>query len=463
MKVAMDTKGKQDPAPGEGQLFARFRHKKLGLPGGQARIPQLPQVPRSIAELGVGVAVLNQLILKHLLLGGVLRNDELAKRMAVPMSLLEDPTQFLRTEAMIESHSRGASAVSDVRYLSLTERGRDRAHVHMEESSYCGAVPVPLQAYTAQVHEQTVRDQVADRAQVGEVYRNIVVDERLLNQIGAAFNSGSSIFFYGPPGTGKTFLAGQMVKLLHGDIAVPYAVEVEGQIIRVFDPVTHEPTAIPDARLGQALDTGGPEFDPRWAVCKRPVIVSGGELTPEMLDLQYQAMTGFYEAPLQMKANGGIFLIDDLGRQLVRPEVLLNRWIVPLENEVDYLSLHTGAKFQIPFDIMPMFATNLDPEEIADEAFLRRLGHKIHVTYLSERDYHKIFQQYCAADDIPYDAETVDQLIADFYVPSKRPLAACHPRDLINKVIDFSLYEGVEPRLTRESLARAWDAYFVSR
>jgi predicted ATPase with chaperone activity len=271
---------------------------------------------------------------------------------------------------------------------------------------------------------------------------------------------------YGPAGTGKTFLATQMLRLLQGDIVIPHAVVVEGQIIRVFDPVNH--AAVGDSE--SSAEAGQPEIrktheqamDARWVRCKRPVIVAGSELTLEMVDLQYQPAIGFYEAPLQMKANGGIFLIDDLGRQIVQPKTLLNRWIVPLENEVDYLGLHTGTKFQIPFDIIPIFATNLSPEKLADEAFLRRLGYKIHVDYLNEQEFHAVFEQYCMANNLEYDAELVDYLINDYYKPAKRSLAACQPRDLINKVIDFSLFDGLKPKLTKELLAQAWETYFVS-
>jgi predicted ATPase with chaperone activity len=450
----------------QAELFSRFRHKKIDLYGQEARQVDYPVQPQSLQELGISFSLIIKLFLKHLLASGSMRNDELAGKMAVPVSLLEEPTRFLRNEALIEGRGKGAAGVSGILHLSLTDRGREHARNYQEESTYTGPVPVTLAQYRQQCMKQTVRDQIANRGDVNSVFSNIVVKKEILTQIGAAFNSGASLFMYGPAGTGKTFLASQMLRLLQGNIAIPYAVEVEGQIVRVYDPVNHDAVEKAESTAAQNYpeirkpDEQG--MDARWVQCKRPVIVAGSELTLEMVDLQYQPAIGFYEAPLQMKANGGIFLIDDLGRQIVKPKTLLNRWIVPLENEVDYLGLHTGTKFQIPFDIIPIFATNIHPEKLADEAFLRRLGYKIHIDYLSDEEFHAVFEQYCMANDIEYDAELVDFLIKEYYRPANRSLAACHPRDLINKVIDFSLFDGDKPELTRELLAQAWETYFVS-
>lgn len=448
------------------ELFSRFRHKKIDLYGQAAHEIDFPVRAQVLEELGVSFDLIIKLFMKHLLVGGAMRSDELAAKLAIPVSLLEEPTQFLRNESLIEGRGKGAAGVSGIMQLSLTDRGREHARNYQKESTYCGPLPVTLEQYREQVKKQTVREQIASREEVNSVFANIVVNNETLTKIGAAFNSGGSLFMYGPAGTGKTFLANQMLRLLQGDIVIPYAVEVEGQIIRVFDPVNHVAVSKDNTSAAESQpklrEPYERSIDARWVRCKRPVILAGSELTLEMVDLQYQPAIGFYEAPLQMKANGGIFLIDDLGRQIVQPKTLLNRWIVPLENEVDYLGLHTGTKFQIPFDIIPIFATNLQPEKLADEAFLRRLGYKIHVDYLNEQEFHTVFEQYCMANNLEYDAALVDYLINDYYKPAKRSLAACQPRDLINKVIDFSLFEGVKPALTKELLARAWDTYFVS-
>ena len=392
----------------QAELFSRFRHKKIDLYGQAVHEIDFPVLPHTLEELGVSFDLIIKLFMKHLLVGGSMRSDELAARLAIPVSFLEEPTRFLRNEALIEGRGKGSAGVSGIMELSLTDRGREHARNYQQESTYCGPVPVPLEQYREQIKKQTVREQIASREEVNSVFANIIVKKQTLTQIGAAFNSGGSLFMYGPAGTGKTFLANQMLRLLQGDIAIPYAVEVEGQIIRVFDPVNHvvvgedETSAASQPEVRKRHEQA---MDARWVRCKRPVIIAGSELTLEMIDLQYQPSIGFYEAPLQMKANGGIFLIDDMGRQIVQPKTLLNRWIVPLENEVDYLGLHTGTKFQIPFDIIPIFATNLHPEKLADEAFLRRLGYKIHVDYLTEQEFHAVFKQYCMANNFEYDAE----------------------------------------------------------
>lgn len=447
-------------------LIEKFRHKKRDLFDEQAPAARMPDPPGTFADLGIGEPLVDKLILKHLLTAGGLRTDELARRLAVPLSLLEGPVSFLRREALIEARgARGeGGSIGALLELSLTDSGRARAHTHMAENAYAGPVPVPLDQYVDQVLAQTVRKQTADAGRTHEVFRGLVVRDEVVEKFGAAFNSGGSLFLYGPPGTGKSFLASQMIHLLHGDIAIPFAVEIQGQIVQVFDAATHEPvdghaTAAAAGSLVRNIDD---EMDTRWLRCKRPVITAGGELVPEMLDLIYQPNTGFYEAPLQMKANGGIFFIDDLGRQPVDTTVFLNRWIMPLENEVDYLSLHTGAKFRIPFDVLPMFATNIEPEQLVDEAFLRRLGYKVGIDYLSEDEFARIFEQYCEANALKYDRAHVEYLIQQHYRPGDRPMVACHPRDLINKAIDYCLYQGRRPELTEELLDKAWASYFVT-
>jgi SpoVK/Ycf46/Vps4 family AAA+-type ATPase len=310
---------------------------------------------------------------------------------------------------------------------------------------------------------QTVKEQVVNRELMEQVYGGLVIDPQVLRQIGAAFNSGNSIFLFGPAGTGKTFVASHMVNLLHGDILIPYAVEAEGQIIRVFDPTNH--IALPtEKRDSNQLVSSEKDSarDQRWLRCKRPVIIAAGELTMEMLELKYQEGTGFYDAPLQMRANGGLLLIDDLGRQIVNTSQLLNRWILPLEHSEDYLSLHTGIKLRVPFDVIPVFSTNISPEQLADEAFLRRLGYKIHMDYISEREYGEIFQQYCKTNGLEYDPEMVRYLIDELYVPRGRRMTASHPKELINKVIDFSLFEDRKPVISKELLRQAWNTYFLN-
>ncbi|MFH7325991.1 ATP-binding protein [Desulfurivibrio sp. C05AmB] len=454
------------------ELISRFRHQKRDLGGRTAPAPPMPPTPVAFEDLGVGEPVVDKLILKHLLSAGSLRTDELARRLGIPLSLMEAPVSFLRREALLEGRGeRNGGGIGALLHLNLTDQGRARAHEYAGENAYCGPIPVPLKQYVSQVLAQSVRRQTADRERARQVFNGLVVRDEVVEKIGAAFNSGGSLFLYGPPGTGKTFLAGQMVRLLSGDVAIPHAVEIQGQIVEVFDPATHQRTddqsaaeaLSPDSNDGGLIRDLNGRMDQRWVKCRRPVVVAGGELMPEMLDLVYQPNTGFYEAPLQMKANGGIFIIDDLGRQAVDPTLFLNRWIMPLENGIDYLSLHTGAKFRIPFDVLPVFATNIEPDSLLDEAFLRRLGYKVEIDYLTEEEFAKIFAQYCEANALPYDQEMVEYLVREHYRLNNRPMAACHPRDLINKAIDYCLYQGRPLELTAELLDKAWSSYFVTR
>ena len=440
-----------------------YRHKKLGKRGDQVNAFVYPPALKSQEALDVPASLLEKMLLKHLFTAGTQRTDALASKLCIPVTLLDKSITFLRNEALIEAHSRIHTSIGEILHLILTDRGRELARSYIEENAYVGPLPVSYGAYCQRVQLQTIKDQVVDRAQMQAVYGSLVIDPNVLRQIGAAFNSGNSIFLFGPAGTGKTFVASHMVNLLEGDILVPYAVEVEGQIIRVYDPTVHE--AVPVVRNEmQHLVASEDEraFDARWVRCKRPVVMAAGELTLDMLELKLQSSTGFYDAPLQMRANGGLLIIDDLGRQVVNTSQLLNRWILPLENGEDYLSLHTGLKLRIPFDVLPVFSTNISPHELADEAFLRRLGYKIHMDYITAEDYALIFQQYCATNQLQYDENMVNFLLQEMYQPQGRRLAASHPKELINKVIDFSLYEGKKPIITNELLKQAWDTFFLN-
>lgn len=439
-----------------------YRHKKLGakVVGAYDLSP-----PSAVTNdgLDVSISLLEKMLLKHLYTSGTQRTDDLAERLCIPVSLLDSTIVFLRNEALIEAHSRIQTSIGEILHLILTDRGRERARTYYEENAYVGPLPVSYQAYCERVEMQTVKNQVVDHQVMERVYGDLVIDANVLRQIGAAFNSGNSIFLFGPAGTGKTFVASHMINLLSGDIYIPYAIEAEGQIIRVYDPTIHQARPV-EKRDASRLVTREDEiaYDMRWVRCRRPVVIAAGELTLDMLELKYQSGTGFYDAPLQMRANGGLLLIDDLGRQVVNTSQLLNRWIMPLENSEDYLSLHTGLKLRMPFDVIPIFSTNISPEQLADEAFLRRLGYKVHIDYISNDDYEKIFKQYCVTNELQFDPEMVRFLIEEKYVPTGRRMTASHPRELINKVIDFCLFEGNEPAISKELLQQAWDSYFLN-
>ncbi|MFP4561206.1 MAG: ATP-binding protein [Thiohalorhabdus sp.] len=446
------------------EVLERFRHRKLSSPSGGSRpeASPCPAAPRAAADLGVGPETLLQLVLKHLHTGGAQRLDTLGRNLGVPASLLQDTIAFLRREHLVEVHGARPGAPSGTETYFLTQQGRERARSHLLDDGYIGPVPVPLDQFQRQIEAQSVAGTVVDRASMAEAFAGLVVPERVLEQLGAAFNSASSLFLYGPAGTGKTMLATQFARLLQGEVAVPYAFSVDGQIVRVFDPVYHVPTESRAPESGAAsLGRGGEDQDRRWVRCRRPVVIAGGELTADMLEPAHHAAGNFYEAPLQVKAAGGLLMIDDLGRQQVDVTTLLNRWVVPLESGVDYLALRSGAKFPVPFDAFPVFATNLRPKDLADNAFLRRLGYKVHLGPLDEDGYRAIFAQYCRANGLEYRDQAVTYLLREHYEPTGTPLIACHPRDLVNKIIEFALFEGEEPGLTEEALARAWNVYFV--
>jgi SpoVK/Ycf46/Vps4 family AAA+-type ATPase len=298
-----------------------------------------------------------------------------------------------------------------------------------------------------------------DRERLRNGFAHLIVDDKILEQLGPAVNANKALFLYGAPGNGKTVIAEGLGRAIGGDMFMPYALDIDGHIITMFDPTVHQSleTDEPDAN---SLITAAPR-DRRWVRIKRPVVMVGGELTLEMLDLTFNSLSKFYEAPIQLKANGGVFLVDDFGRQRVRPQELLNRWIVPLESRVDFLTLHTGKKFQVPFDVLIVFATNLDPKDLADEAFLRRIPYKIPVADPTVEQFTQIFELNCQKRQMPFHKVMVAYLQRRHYSPHGRPLRACHPRDLLDQVSAMCRYRGIEPTISRELLDAACAAYFV--
>ena len=322
----------------------------------------------------------------------------------------------------------------------------------LDRGQYAGAAPVPLIAYVEAVRRQGLRDIAVHQRQLRQALAHLVFAESTFEQIGPAINSGRSIFLFGPPGNGKTSIAEAIGSLLmEGDMYIPYAIEVEGQIIKVFDDVNHE---IVETHQSHRLDA-------RWVKIKRPFIVVGGELTLEGLDLVYNTDYKYYEAPYQVKANGGIFLIDDFGRQTVRPTDLLNRWIVPLEKRIDFMTLHTGRKFEVPFEVLIVFSTNLEPQELVDEAFLRRIRHKIEVNNPSWDEYAEIFRRVAKGMNVQFTEASLAYLIKEHYIKPQRPPRACHARDLLDQIIDIARYLSIPPTLSKELIDRAALSYFV--
>jgi hypothetical protein len=418
--------------------------------------PKPPPPPATIAETGLHPDTLSQLMLKTLIAGET-SGTQLADRMRLPYSVLDAMVQHARVEKLIEV--RGASGVGNAGYrYALTDLGRDRASQFLEISRYVGSSPVPLSQYNAYVRACMAARPWIDRDILARGFSELIVSSEMYDRLGPAVNSGKSLFLYGAPGNGKTVIAQGIGRALGSDMHIPHAIDVDGQTITMFDPVSHELTSAPGA--ADSVIASVP-IDRRWEQIRRPVVVVGGELTLDMLDLTFNPIAKFYEAPIQMKALGGVFVVDDFGRQRIPPRDLLNRWIVPLESRVDFLTLHTGRKFEIPFNVFIIFATNLKPESLADEAFLRRIPYKIRAHNPTLEEYGKIFELCCRRRGLTYDAVMVEYLMRKYYTPRKLQMRACHPRDLIEQVIDMCRYANREPSITRELLDVACSSYFL--
>jgi predicted ATPase with chaperone activity len=414
-----------------------------------------PQVPRNIEDTGLNMGLLSDLALKTLYFESYLAGRDLADRMGLPFpNVVSVVLEFLRREKLCEVRSasgRGGFSESTYEYV-LTSRGRTMAQDALERGQYVGAAPVPLKSYVEAIRKQGLRDIAVHQRQLRNALSHLVFAESTFEQIGPAINSGRSIFLFGPPGNGKTSIAEAIGSLLmEGDMYIPYAIEVEGQIIKVFDDVNHE---IVETSQSHRVDA-------RWVKIQRPFIVVGGELTLEGLDLVYNNDYKYYEAPYQVKANGGIFLIDDFGRQTVRPTDLLNRWIVPLEKRIDFMTLHTGRKFEVPFEVLIVFSTNLEPQELVDEAFLRRIRHKIEVNNPTWDEYAEIFRRVAKGMNVQLTESSLAYLIKEHYIKQQRPPRACHARDLLDQIIDIARYLSIPPTLSKELIDRAAQSYFV--
>ncbi len=423
------------------------------------RLQKLAPRPVRLPDTGLSETFVADLLSKHLLQGGVLTMAELTNRLALAGPIVESVINFMRREARIEVRgpATGDTAAS-LRY-TLTERGRASAQDAMLRGGYTGPAPVPLETYTAMVRAQTIHDRSVTHQAMKAAYADVVVRDEILGQLGPSLNSGRAIFIYGPPGTGKTYLTQRMARVFPQATLIPHAVAINEAVIEVFDPMLHrqQETSLPNPNI--MLEQG---FDPRYLVCQRPVIVSGGELTADMLDVYYDPDTRQFRAPLQLKANNGILIIDDMGRQRVAPETVFNRWIVPLEEKRDFLSLGAGQHFSVPFDVVLVFSTNLNPTDLADEAFLRRIGYKIEFQHLRPDEYGRIWTQVCTDLGITCDADVLDYVIKELHQRHGTPLAPCHPRDLLSIAVDHSAYVGQPRHVTREHMDWAWKNYFVS-
>jgi predicted ATPase with chaperone activity len=343
----------------------------------------------------------------------------------------------------------------------ITDAGRTRAALLLEASHYVGIAPVPFEQYRRyMMNFGKSAPRAGTRDRVRDAFMHLVISQRVLDQLGPAINAGHSMFVYGPPGNGKTVISQAIRTLLDGEIAIPHAIEVEGAIIRFFDPVHHQPVAAADEDQNVGFDMGL-QRDRRWIACQRPLVMVGGELTLDALELRYNQATGFYRAPIQAIANGGVLVIDDFGRQQCSPRDLLNRWIVPLESRVDYLTLQSGQTFDLPFKVLVIFATNIKPAELVDEAFLRRIRYKVFAESPTVAEFTLIFENCCRERELSFDPMLVEHLLESYFQPRKITPRGCHPRDLIDQALSLAEYRGEPRRLTGELLRAACDGYFV--
>ncbi len=431
-----------------------------------------PPRPQTLRDSGLTRGQVSDLLLKQLYLSGSLTGYDFAGHLRLPFSVIDEGLEFLKDEKCIEIASGEMLGRVSYRFL-LTELGRQRSREAFEQCRYVGPAPVPLAQYSDQVRLQTVAGIPCTPQALANAFQDFILRPGLLDELGPAVCSGKSIFIYGPPGNGKTMIAkglGNFLNTRGGEIYIPYAVQAENSIVTMFDPTMHETTDDEELLRANVADRN-PErgheetieqsdaVDLRWRRIRRPVVMTGGELTLEMLDLRYNQVSNFYNAPLHIKANGGVFLIDDFGRQIVSPRDLLNRWILPLEERIDYLTLATGKKFSVPFEQLIIFSTNLDPRDLVDQAFLRRIRHKIPIASPDRDIYTAVFELCCRQRMMPFDAAAVDFLYQSHYDQGRLPRSS-DPRDLLDIVQSICRFNGQRAALTNELLADAAARFF---
>lgn len=410
-----------------------------------------PLAPRTQQETGLSATYIEELCCKHLFQAGELRASELSLRTALPSNVVEEALERLRRSKLCDIKGSGGAGLgrSSMIYI-LTEAGHGFTKIAMERDRYVGPAPVPFKDYLESVAAQSIRGNKLTRADIEPHFRGLVLKDEVYEAIGPAMNSGKALFFYGPPGNGKTAVCARMTNCFGGDVFIPHAIIVDDFVIKVFDGTVHTPV---EGRVEP--------HDERWVRCRRPMVVVGGELMLEQLDLSYSPEVKYYEAPFQMKANCGMLLVDDFGRQKVSPRDLLNRWIVPLESEFDFLTLHTGKKLKVPFDVFVVFSTNLDPSELVDAAFLRRVRYKLEVNRPTEEQFREIFALEAKKRRVYFEPQDVDYLVQNHYLAAERPFNACEPRDLLGQVVDLCAYLGIEPQLTPPIIDKVVASYFV--
>jgi hypothetical protein len=422
----------------------------------EAILQEPPAVPKTLEETGLELNFVFNCLLRTMYVSAVQTVPELSDQLKLTRGVLEELLNFAKKEALVEIRGPSEKNVNLMRY-ALTGGGREKAAEALRRCEYIGPIPVPLECYQLQVQKQTITNEVISIEKLKNALSHLVLSDDIVRRLGPASNSGRAILIYGAAGNGKTSIAEALANAFQQPVYVPYAIAADGQIIKIYDPSVHKPFPYPAGKSsnGDSHPMFLPplEHDPRWVRCKRPYIISGGELTLEMLDLDFDPHSKYYEAPLQMKAIGGIFVIDDFGRQRVRPHDLLNRWIFPLERKIDYLTLHTGKKFALLFDQLVIFATNFPPEDLMDAAQLRRVHYKLKVNPPSADEYREIFRRISESYGLEFSESTIAYLLNSFYVKHKVPFAGFHPKFIAEHVIATCNYLGTSPRITRQLLA----------
>jgi hypothetical protein len=421
----------------------------------EAILQEPPPLAKTVAETGLEGNFLLNCLLRTMYISALQTIPELSDQIKLTRGVIEQLLTFAKKEALAEIRGPSEQNVNIMRY-ALTNAGKERASEALRRCEYIGPVPIPLESYQVQVQKQTITNEVIGIEKLRKALSHLVLSEDIVRRLGPASNSGRAILIYGAAGNGKTSVAEALVSAFEQPVYIPYCIEADGQIIKIFDPSVHTPfpaAADGNSGNGHPIFLAQLEHDPRWVRCKRPYLITGGELTLEMLDLAFDPHSKYYEAPLQVKAIGGVFVIDDFGRQRVRPHELLNRWIYPLERKLDYLTLHTGKKFSILFDQLVIFATNFPPEELMDPAQLRRVHYKMKISPPSIDEYREIFRRICESYGLEFSEDIIAHLMNIFYIKHKVPLAGFHPKFIAEHVIAACNYLGTPPRITRQLLA----------
>lgn len=412
-----------------------------------------PEEPRSLEDTQLSPTLVESLICKLLLNIGSLSGRKTAEHICLPFGVVDGLLQTMRTRQII-THT-GSAPLNDYVY-TLTDQGRDRAQAYMRSCAYFGPAPVSLDDYITSVEAQSVRNETPREEDLQRAFEGLSVEPGLFDRLGPAVNSGAGLFLYGAPGNGKTTLAKRITACYGQEIWIPRTVADDGQFIKLFDAAFHEPVERQESSIIKTA-----EFDRRWIKIKRPTVVVGGELTMDSLEIRFDPINNICEAPLQMKSNCGSLLIDDFGRQRMQPQELLNRWIVPLENRIDYLALPNGKKIQVPFEQLIIFSTNLEPTDLTDDAFLRRIPYKIEVEDASPEEFHSLFQIFCKQFGCKYDEEAVTHLMEKHYLPVKRPFRRCQPRDLLTQIRNYCVYKGFPMEMRPEYFDLVVGSYFT--